>query len=131
LEWIAVQSRDRIRRVVEKWFLVEPLLFAEWTTHEAVVELRVRTVRVRLGRVEYNPRFIDTLDGRELEEVLAVEAVRILLGHPYVRRKENAELAYAASNLALQEHLETSLPLPRARQVFGGPQYDKQYYELY
>jgi predicted metal-dependent peptidase len=126
-----VQARDRIRRVVEKWFLVEPLLFAVWTTHEVVVEPRVRTIRVRRGRVEYSPQFIDSLGKHELEQVLAVEAVRILLAHPYARRKENAELSYAASNLALQEHLETSLPLPRARQVFGGRQYDKQYYEFY
>jgi hypothetical protein len=62
---------------------------------------------------------------------LALEAVRILLKHPYSRRKENAELAYAASNLTLQEYLETSLPLPRARDVFGDPQFDKQYYEFY
>jgi predicted metal-dependent peptidase len=124
-------ARDRITDVVEKWFLVEPLLFAVWTTHELAVNPRLRTIRVHQGRVEYNPSFIDALDRHELEEVLALEAMRILLKHPYARRPENAELAYAASNLTLQEYLETSLPLPRARDVFGRPEFDKQYYEFY
>ncbi len=124
-------ARDRITAVVEKWFLVEPLLFAVWTTHELAVNPRIRTIRVHQGRVEYNPAFIDSLDRHQLDQVLALEAMRILLKHPYARRPENAEMAYAASNLTLQEYLETSLPLPRAREVFGDPEFDKQYYEFY
>jgi predicted metal-dependent peptidase len=126
-----MSARDRISRVVEKWFLVEPLLFAVWTTHELAVNPRIRSIRVQQGRVEYNPDFIDALGRHELEEVLALEAMRILLKHPYARRPGNAELAYAASNLTLQEYLETSLPLPRARDVFGRPDFDRQYYEFY
>jgi predicted metal-dependent peptidase len=126
-----MSARDRIREVVEKWFLVEPLLFAVWTTHELAANPRIRGIRVHQGRVEYNPAFIDALDRRELPQVLAAEAMRILLKHPYARRPENAELAYAASNLTLQEYLETSLPLPRARDVFGCPDFDRQYYEFY
>ena len=105
-----------MRAVVEKWFLVEPLLFAVWTTHEVVADPRIRSIRVHQGRVEYNPAFLDALDRHDLEQVLALEAMRILLKHPYARRPENAERAYAASNLTLQEYLETSLPLPRARE---------------
>jgi predicted metal-dependent peptidase len=124
-------ARDRIRQVVEKWFLVEPLLFAVWTTHALTVNPRIRNIRVQQGRVEYNPAFIDALDRRALAEVLVVEAMRILLKHPYARRPDDVELAYAASNLTLQECLETSLPLPRARDVFGHAKFDKQYYEFY
>ena len=124
-------GRDRITDVVEKWFLVEPLLFAVWTTHPLAINPRIRSIRVYQGRVEYNPAFIDALDRRRLEQVLALEAMRILLKHPYARRPEHAELAYAASNLTLQEYLETDLPLPRARDVFGSPDFDKQYYEFY
>jgi predicted metal-dependent peptidase len=126
-----MSARDRIGDVVEKWFLVEPLLFAVWTTHELAANPRIRGIRVQQGRVEYNPAFIDALDRRQLEQVLALEAMRILLKHPYARRPENAELAYAASNLTLQEYLETSLPLPRARDVFGSPEFERQYYEFY
>lgn len=126
-----MSARDRIRQVVEKWFLVEPLLFAVWTTHELAVNPRIRTIRVRQGRVEYSPAFIDGLGRNELEQVLVVEAMRILLKHPYARQPGDPELAYAASNLTLQEYLETSLPLPRARDVFGTDDLDRQYYEYY
>jgi hypothetical protein len=64
-------ARERITEVVEKWFLVEPLLFAVWTTHELAVNPRIGTIRVRQGRVEYNPAFIDALDRQQLEQVLA------------------------------------------------------------
>ncbi len=124
-------ARDRIREVVEKWFLVEPLLFSVWTTHEVAANPRIRGIRVHQGRIEYNPSFIDGLDRNELRQVLAVEAMRILLKHPYTRRPGNAELAYTASNLTLQEYLETNLPLPRAREVFGCSDFDRQYYEFY
>ena len=95
-------ARDRITDVVEKWFLVEPLLFAVWTTHELAVNPRIRTIRVHQGRVEYNPSFIDALDRHQLEQVLALEAMRILLKHPYARRPENAELYRRYQELAAQ-----------------------------
>ena len=44
-----MSARERIRQVVEKWFLVEPLLFAVWTTHELAINPRIRTIRVHRG----------------------------------------------------------------------------------
>jgi predicted metal-dependent peptidase len=126
-----MSARERIRQVVEKWFLVEPLLFAVWTTHELVVNPHIRSIRVQQGRVEYNPAFLDSLKRNELEQVLILEAMRILLKHPYARQPGNPELAWAASNLTLQEYLGTTLPLPRARDLFGCADFDRQYYEFY
>lgn len=124
-------ARDRIREVIERWFLVEPLLFAVWTTHHLIIEPRIRSIRVRHGRIEYNPDFLNALDRRQLEAVLRCEALRILLKHPYTRRKEHAALAYTASNVTLQEYLHTSLPLPYAHELFGTHEFDQQYFEFY
>ncbi|WP_089933020.1 VWA-like domain-containing protein [Candidatus Entotheonella palauensis] len=124
-------ARDRMTGIVEKWFLIEPLLFAVWTAHELVINPRIRTIRAGRGRIEYNPLFIDALTRHELEDVLTFEALRIVLKHPYTRRQDLAEWAYAASNLTLQEYLETALPFPRAQDVFGDEAFDKQYYEFY
>ncbi len=124
-------ARDRMTGTVEKWLLVEPLLFAVWTSHALVINPRIDTIRVGHGRIEYNPRFIDALERRELEDVLTFEALRIVLKHPYTRRLDHAQWAYAASNITLQEYLETALPFPRARDVFGDETFDKQYYEFY
>jgi len=107
-----------MRQVVERWFLVEPLLFAAWTTHNLSVEPRIRTLRVREGRIEYNPAFIDNLDRRELEALLRVEAVRILLKHPYQRRKRTRRSPTRPAT-SPSEYLQTALPLPSARTVFG------------
>ncbi len=124
-------ARERISEIVQKWFLVEPLFFSVWTAHELAVDPRIRTIRVRRGKIEFHPEFIASLGRRQLEEVLQMEAMRIVLKHPYTRRKESAELSYAASNLTLQEYLNTTLPLPTARDVFGHDEFDRQYFEFY
>jgi predicted metal-dependent peptidase len=123
-------ARERITRVAEKWFVAEPLFFAVWTMHQLVVDPRIRSIRVGHGRIEVSPRFVDRLDARGLETVMAFEAMRIVLKHPYARRKTRADLAYLASNVTLQEYLDTELPVPRARDVFGDG-HDLQYFELY
>jgi predicted metal-dependent peptidase len=124
-------ARHRIARIVEKWLLVEPLLLAVWTSHALVCEPRIQTIRVRRGRIEYNPEFIEQLSDRHLEATLRFEALRILLKHPYSRRQAHSAISYAASNLTLQEYLQTELPFPRARDVFGDRSYDKQFFEFY
>lgn len=124
-------ARQRIAHIVEKWLLVEPLLLATWTSHALVSEPRIRTIRIRRGRIEYNPDFIKRLSDRYLEATLRFEALRILLKHPYSRRQAHSVISYAASNLTLQEYLQTELPFPRARDVFGDPSYDKQFFEFY
>ncbi|MBP0029159.1 DUF2201 family putative metallopeptidase [Roseofilum sp. Guam] len=124
-------ARHRIARIVEKWLLVEPLLLATWTSHALVSEPRIQTIRVQRGRIEYNPEFIAQLSDRHLEATLRFEALRILLKHPYSRRQAHSAISYAASNLTLQEYLQTELPFPRARDVFGDRNYDQLFFEFY
>lgn len=118
-------------RVVERWFLVEPLLFGVWSTHRVIAATNVRTLRVGGGKVEYNPDFIARLSESELAAVLSLEALRIVLGHPYARRKERSDLSYQASNITLEECLRTPLPIPTAHEVFGTHEHDGQYYDYY
>lgn len=124
-------ARHRIARIVEKWLLVEPLLLATWTSHALVSEPRIQTIRVQRGRIEYNPEFIAQLSNRHLEATLRFEALRILLKHPYSRRQAHSAISYAASNLTLQEYLQTELPFPRAQDVFGDRNYDQLFFEFY
>ncbi len=127
-----MNAERRIRRIAEGWFITEPLLFAVWVTHRLVERPGIRALRVGQGRVEYNQGFIDVMPDRLLAELLRIEALRILLKHPYSRRPSLAAYAYLASNITLREHLRhTPLPLPTAREVFGAPDHDRQYYEYY
>lgn len=126
-----VPARERITQVVETFFLTEPLLFAAWTMHDVVETADVSTIRVGRGRIEFNPEFITSLRREELRDVVAFESMRILLGHPYARRQDLAELSYQASNLTVQEYLRTALPFERPRDRFGGEEYNHQYHEFY
>jgi predicted metal-dependent peptidase len=124
-------ARERIGRILERWFLTEPLLFSLWHDHR-LTSAPVATIRVGAGVIAYNPEFIDGLTAVELEAVMRCEAVRILLKHPYSRRLLPPQIAWQASNLTLREHLGAlPLPLPRAVDVFGHHDYDQQFYEFY
>lgn len=111
--------------------LTEPLLFAAWTMHDIVENTDVPTMRVGRGKIQYNPTFIESLQPSELEEVLAFEAMRILLGHPYTRQQPKADLSYSASNLTVQECVRSNLPVPRPRELFGDDSFDHSYFEHY
>jgi len=81
--------RDRITRIIEGWYIVEPALFQVICTHD-LVENASMTCPVRSGRrrIEYNPAFIREMSDEGLEEALRAEAVRLLLKHPYERKPD-------------------------------------------
>jgi predicted metal-dependent peptidase len=126
-----MSTKQRITQIIEKWYVIEPLFFAVWTTHELSIDSNIQNIRVGQGRIEYNPAFIAGLDDQTLEQVLQFEVMRIILKHPYLRRKENQSVAYAASNITIQEYLETPLHFPKAKEVFQTTEYDKKYFEFY
>ncbi len=124
-------TKQRFTNINEKWYVIEPLFFAVWTTHELSINPNIKTIRVGQGKIEYNPAFIEALDDKTLYEVLQFEVMRIILKHPYLRRKENKTVAYAASNITVQEYQKTSLDFPTAKQVFKTDEYDNKYFEFY
>lgn len=128
---MSLLARERMQRVLERWFLSEPLLFSVWSDHQ-VISAAVSTLRIGAGIIRYNPAFIDNLTPPQLEAVMRCEAVRILLKHPYSRCLLPAHIAWEASNITLAEHLK-SLPiaLPTAAEVFGHHGHDRQFYEFY
>ena len=78
---------DRIRQIVEQWFLTEPMLFAVYHTHRLTMDPKLRCpMRTGKGRIEYNPTLIETLSDDLLRDLMKVEMVRILLQHPYARQ---------------------------------------------
>ncbi len=126
-----LSSQERITKNIEKWYLLEPLYFLIWTTHDAVVNPRISTMRTGNGQIEYNPDFINSLSDDLLNAVLKAEMTRILLKHPYTRRKDNAKAAYLASNITLKEYVETPLDFPTAEQTFGSKNFTRKHFEFY
>jgi predicted metal-dependent peptidase len=126
-----MNAENRIRKNVEKWFITEPLMFGVWMLHTLVENNNIQNIRTGKGKIEYNADFINALDKDTLETVLLLEGMRILLKHPYSRKKEIASAAYLASNITLQEYLSTPLPIPKAKDIFHTEELDKQYFECY
>ncbi|MDA7673438.1 VWA-like domain-containing protein [Verrucomicrobiales bacterium] len=124
-------ATERIRDIIQRWFLAEPLLFAAWTTHELVSRSQIKSIRTGRGKVEFNPAFINNLTDEMLAEVMRFEAVRIILKHPYERKKQHIDAAWQASNIAIQECIQSPLKMPRAREAFGTEAYDRKFYEFY
>ena len=87
----------RIEKILERWFILEPPLFQVLCLHELIAEDSI-TCPVRSGkrRVEYNPDILGKMTDAALEEALKVEAVRILLKHPYERFPDGCCLVAAA-----------------------------------
>lgn len=100
---------DRIRKIGERWFLTEPLLFAVYCSHE-FCENDSLAVAMRTGNrmVEFVPKILENASDAVLTEFLKVEMFRILLKHPYQRQPPFAAkpLLTWASNVTIADVYE-------------------------
>lgn len=97
-------AAQRISEVAQKWFLMEPLLFAMYCTQVLTENSRMRLpFRTGAGKIEYNPALVDALSDSELADRLKVEALRIALKHPYLRQpfRASPEILYLASDMTI------------------------------
>ena len=78
--------QERYSKILQEWFVVDPVLFEVLCTHELSANSHINCP-VRSGRkvIEYNPEIVREMTDTALEEALRAEAVRILLKHPYER----------------------------------------------
>ena len=102
---------DRIKKIGERWFLTEPLLFAVYCSHE-FVENSAIDVPMRTGnmKIEFAPKILDGIADDVLAEYMKIEMFRILLKHPYLRQPSFATKALLtmASNVTIADVYEVS-----------------------
>lgn len=92
---------------MEKWFLMEPPLFQVLSIHELTPNTRMKCpLRSGKRKLEYNPNLISKFTLLRLEQALKVEAIRILLKHPYQRKPFNCSniSAALASNIVIGDN---------------------------
>lgn len=97
--------RDRIAKIVEHWFLAEPVLFAIYCTHKLTENSSLNCLfRTGQKRIEFNPN--SEVSDPHLEESLRLEIMRILLKHPYERRLEycRKQALSLASYMVIDQH---------------------------
>lgn len=97
----------RIEKILERWFILEPPLFQVLCLHELTpndaMECPLRSGRRRL---EYNPSILEKMSDAALEEAVKLEAVRLLLKHPYERFPDGCCMVAAAlgSNVTVSDN---------------------------
>lgn len=129
--------KEAIGRVVDKWFLYEPLVFNVYCTHKLEENPKIKTpFRTGKRRIEYNPALLENRSDSEIEAALFAEVARILLKHPYQRVPQNPNRAAlkTASDVTLREHcLHDNQNLHDASHYNLNPRlsYEEYYKKLY
>ncbi|MDR2510871.1 MAG: VWA-like domain-containing protein, partial [Bacteroidales bacterium] len=123
----------RIKTIMERWYIREPLLLMACLSHELKPTLQAGAMRSGDGRIEYNPQYCNFLSDRQLEEFLKAEIVRILLLHPYrLPDGYNRQNAYIASNIVLNEYCDFKNLMFHAIDYWvNTKEYRQQYFEFY
>ena len=121
---------DRIKTILEHWFIQEPVLFQVLCTHSFSANTRMACpVRSGFRRIEYNPEYLKEMSDSALEEALFTEAVRILLKHPYERKPDGCSQKTIAvgSNLVIGDnyrHAAFNIERPRDYELPDGMSYE-------
>lgn len=132
-----MSALDRIKKIGERWFLTEPLLFAVYCSHE-LVENNAIDVPMRTGnmKVEFAPKILDKVADDVLQEYLKIEMFRILLKHPYQRQPSFAAKALltCASNITIADVYDVSREVKKqmsgTEQKFPSGLCFEEYYNL-
>ena len=122
--------RDRITKILERWFLSDPVLFQVLCMHD-IVENPAMPCPVRSGkrRLEYNPQWLEEMGNEALDQALRTEAVRILLRHPYQRKPEacSQQAIAVGSNLTIGDNYSFgnfSIERPKDYELPAGQAYE-------
>ena len=132
-----MNALDRIKKIGERWFLTEPLLFAVYCSH-VFVENNAIDVPMRTGnmKVEFAPKILDKIADDVLAEYMKIEMFRILLKHPYQRQPPFAAKALLtmASNITIADVYDVSREVKKqmsgTEQKLPGGLCFEEYYNL-
>ena len=127
-----MSALQRIQQETEQWFLTEPLFFTVYCTHKLAMNPNMQcAMRTGKGRIEYNPTLVDQTSDSVLKDMLKVEIVRILLGHPYARQPLgcNPVAMHMASDMVIKPAYHLSWLNMASPSDFGLP--EGQHYEWY
>lgn len=97
----------RIEKILERWFILEPPLFQVLCLHELTPNDTIACpLRSGRRRLEYNPSILEKMSDAALEEAVKLEAVRLLLKHPYERFPDGCCMVAAAlgSNVTVSDN---------------------------
>ena len=112
----------RIEKILERWFILEPPLFQVLCLHELMPNDAIACpLRSGKRRLEYNPSILEKMSDAALEEAVKLEAVRLLLKHPYERFPDGCCMVAAAlgSNVTVSDMLAVKAHVLNKNQLTG------------
>ena len=122
--------QERYTKILERWFITEPALFAVLCIHELAPETQM-SCPLRCGRkkLQYHPDIVREMTDEALEEAVRAEAVRLLLKHPYERRPDGCsqKAMGLASNLVIGDnytHPRFKIETPQMLKLKSGQNYE-------
>lgn len=130
-----ITEEERIKKIVERWFLLEPLMFNIFCTHKLEKNLGLK-VPFRSGKmkIEYSPLLLQKLSDKEVEEFLKAEVFRIVLKHPYERVPQDANKVALgfASDVTIEQTSQFTIPLLNYAELglAKGLSYEEYYRDL-
>lgn len=130
-----ITEEERIKKIVERWFLLEPLMFNIFCTHKLEKNLGLK-VPFRSGKmkIEYSPLLLQKLSDKEVEEYLKAEVFRIVLKHPYERVPQDANKVALgfASDVTIEQTSQFTIPLLNYAELGLAPglSYEEYYRDL-
>ena len=130
-----ITEEERIKKIVERWFLLEPLMFNIFCTHKLEKNLGLK-VPFRSGKmkIEYSPLLLQKLSDKEVEEYLKAEVFRIVLKHPYERVPQDANKVALgfASDVTIEQTSQFTIPLHNYAELglAKGLSYEEYYRDL-
>ncbi len=122
--------KERITRILERWFISEPALFQVLCTHSIEPNPSMPCpVRSGARKVEYNPDFLGEMGDQALEQALRTEAIRILLKHPYQRKPDacSQQAVAVGSNLTIGDNYQfgnLNIERPKDFELPSGREYE-------
>jgi predicted metal-dependent peptidase len=127
-----VSANEKIQKIINHWFLSEPVLMIAFLSHELIENKKIDSMRTGKGVIEFNPDFIFNISQKDLEENMKVQSVRILLRHPYrLPENFNKTFAYIASNLTLNEYVNFRHLPYKVSDIFKDKNFEKKSFEFY
>ncbi len=130
-----ITVEEKIKKIIERWFLLEPLMFNIFCTHKLQKNPKLK-VPFRSGKmmIEYSPDLLEKLSDIKIEQYLKAEVFRIALKHPYERVPQDAnKVALAmASDVTIEQLSDFTIPLFNYAEL-GLPEglsYEEYYREL-
>lgn len=97
---------ERIKKIGEELFLLEPLFFLIYCTHRFICNNALH-FPMRTGNliIEYSEKLLENEDDSTLKKYITIELIRILLKHPYQRQPlfSNRNVLILASNITIND----------------------------